>query len=321
MSEGDLEPLRAAGLDDRAIVDANQVASYFNYVNRVADGLGVELEPSWPAVARRPRTYALGRREPALPSIDAGALPWLEADEMREVDRVMTEELGVALAQMMENAGSSLAELARRLLGGAAGRRILVLAGPGGNGGGGLAAARHRAVAGADVEVRTSSVADRLAPVTRLQHEIVRRLGIRILASTAEPLPDADLVVDALLGYGQTGAPRGEPARLIEASGGRRILSLDVPSGLELATGTAYAPCVRAEATMTLALPKKGLRAAGAGEAVGDLYLADISVPAGVYERLGLEYSSPFGAGRIVRIGVRAGGQPSSPSRSSRIRP
>ncbi|HYX86892.1 MAG TPA: hypothetical protein VE777_18130 [Gaiellales bacterium] len=51
--------LRAAGLDDRAIVDANQVVSYFNYVNRVADGLGVELEADWPAEARRPRSYPL----------------------------------------------------------------------------------------------------------------------------------------------------------------------------------------------------------------------------------------------------------------------
>ena len=40
-----VEALRRAGLDDRAIHDACQVVAYFNYVNRVADGLGVELEP------------------------------------------------------------------------------------------------------------------------------------------------------------------------------------------------------------------------------------------------------------------------------------
>jgi uncharacterized peroxidase-related enzyme len=57
MSEEDLAPLRALGLSDRDIVDANQVASYFNYVNRVADGLGVELEESWPAELRRRRSY------------------------------------------------------------------------------------------------------------------------------------------------------------------------------------------------------------------------------------------------------------------------
>ncbi len=57
MEAADVAQLRAAGLDDRAIVDANQVASYFNYVNRVADGLGVELEQHWPEHLRARRRY------------------------------------------------------------------------------------------------------------------------------------------------------------------------------------------------------------------------------------------------------------------------
>ncbi|MDQ3619995.1 MAG: peroxidase [Actinomycetota bacterium] len=62
----DVEALRAAGFDDRAIVDANQAASYFNYVNRVADGLGVELEPQWPEEVRAERSYPIrgSRHEP-----------------------------------------------------------------------------------------------------------------------------------------------------------------------------------------------------------------------------------------------------------------
>lgn len=59
MQRGDIDELRRVGFDDRAIVDANQVVSYYNYVNRVADGLGVELEDSWPEEARRPRSYPL----------------------------------------------------------------------------------------------------------------------------------------------------------------------------------------------------------------------------------------------------------------------
>lgn len=62
MAESDVEALRAAGCDDRAIVDANQVACYFNYVNRVVDGLGVELEESWPPDVRQKRHYELARR-------------------------------------------------------------------------------------------------------------------------------------------------------------------------------------------------------------------------------------------------------------------
>lgn len=61
MEEQDLAPMRAAGLSDRDIVDANQVVAYFNYLNRVADGLGVELEPRWPPDARPPRQYGVRR--------------------------------------------------------------------------------------------------------------------------------------------------------------------------------------------------------------------------------------------------------------------
>jgi uncharacterized protein YciW len=59
MTSRDIDALRQAGFSDRDIVDANQVASYFNYVNRVADGLGVELEPEWPEAERRPRRYEI----------------------------------------------------------------------------------------------------------------------------------------------------------------------------------------------------------------------------------------------------------------------
>ena len=62
VTEADLAPLRAAGLSDPDIVDANQVVAYFNYVNRVVDGLGVELEDHWPAELRRRRTYLLRER-------------------------------------------------------------------------------------------------------------------------------------------------------------------------------------------------------------------------------------------------------------------
>lgn len=57
VERADVEQLRSLGLDDRAIVDLNQVVAYFNYVNRIASGLGVELEARWPDAMRRPRDY------------------------------------------------------------------------------------------------------------------------------------------------------------------------------------------------------------------------------------------------------------------------
>jgi NAD(P)H-hydrate epimerase len=238
----------------------------------------------------------------AFPSIDARAVPWLSVGEMLEVDRMMVEELAISLVRMMENAGRSLAELARRLLGGGLrGRSIVVLAGPGGNGGGGLVAARHLAAAGADTVVALSAPAERFAPLSAEQLAIVRRLAIPVLAGT-DSLGEPELVIDALLGYSQRGEPCGEAARLIRWSAGRRVLALDVPSGLELATGRLQWPHVTAEATMTLAAPNTALAAAVAVEPVGRLFLADISVPALVYERLGLPYETPFADGPIVEL-------------------
>ena len=78
------------------------------------------------------------------------------------------------------------------------------------------------------------------------------------------------------------------------------VLSLDTPSGLDVTTGIAGNPCVEATATLTLALPKTGL--IGSAE-VGELYVADISVPPSVYTSIGLGDVDLFTSDWIVRLG------------------
>ncbi len=297
----DLAPLRAVGLDDRSIVDANQVVAYFNYVNRIAHGLGVELEDHWEDSSRRVRHYALAEVASGIPVVQAGQLPWISVTQMREVDRLMIQDLGISLPRMMENAGARFVSLIRQLMGSdLRRRRVAVLAGSGGNGGGGMVAARHLAAAGAEVTVALAARRERLAPVTAEQHAILARMGIPI-AECREPTGEPDLVVDALLGYGQSDAPRGVVADLIRWTFGRRVIALDVPSGLELSTGRVLDPCIQAETTMTLALPKTGLRE-NLGGIAGDLYLADIGVPPGLHERIGVAGNPLFVMGPILRI-------------------
>jgi NAD(P)H-hydrate epimerase len=121
---------------------------------------------------------------------------------------------------------------------------------------------------------------------------------------------DASLVIDGLIGYSLSGPPRGNFAMLIDWANraAAPVLALDVPSGLDATSGTVWEPCIRATATMTLALPKRGLLARGARGAVGELYLADIGVPPQLYARppLGLVVASPFGAADVVRIEMAA---------------
>ena len=78
------------------------------------------------------------------------------------------------------------------------------------------------------------------------------------------------------------------------------ILALDVPSGLDATTGVAGAHTIQATATMTLALPKAGLLDA---PDAGELYLADISVPPIVYQRMGIVVPQLFGESALLRVG------------------
>lgn len=231
-------------------------------------------------------------------------IPSVSTGQMREVDRLMIEEYGIELLQMMENAGRGLAELARRLSGGSvSGKSIMVLSGPGNNGGGGLVAARHLHNWGARVRVVLAGDPVRLRDVPAKQWRIMEKLGLERM--TFDPRA-ADLIIDALLGYGLSGDPRPPISGWIETINelGIPILALDAPSGLDTTTGKPGSPCVRASATLTLALPKTGLLASAAGEYVGDLYLADISVPPGLYASptLGLQVAPLFVHDSIIRF-------------------
>lgn len=220
-------------------------------------------------------------------------LPSLSVDQMREVDRIMIEDLRIDLVRMMEHAGSGLARLAAERFSPSS---VVVLTGTGGNGGGGLVAARHLSNRG--VAVTVVPARDDLAGTTGDQAGILRAMGV-----TFSPDPvEADLVVDALIGYGLDGDPHGRTAELIEWANRQPspVLALDVPSGLD-ALGIIGDPCVRATATMTLALPKTCL--ALAPTVVGEVYVADIGVPPSVYGALGVELEDPFGSGPVVTPG------------------
>ncbi len=234
-------------------------------------------------------------------------LPTVTTDQMRLVDRWMIETYRIELLQMMEHAGRHLATLARLrfLQDSPEEKRVLVLAGGGGNGGGGLAAARWLHNWGAHVRVwatRADLDPDR-APGRQMA--ILRRMGIPIeSADAATRLPAADLILDAVIGYGLRKAPIGAAARLIHLANEHDapILSLDVPSGLDATSGEAFQPHIRAAATLTLALPKTGLLVEGNEEIVGELYVADIGVPPALYERLGLTIGPVFAQSDILRI-------------------
>lgn len=255
----------------------------------------VSLYAAWRAVEGRAST----ERRPAVPDVTR--------DQMIELDRAVVEDYHIDLMQMMENAGSRLARLARdRFLDGSSlRRRVVVLAGSGNNAGGALAAARHLHNWGAEIRVFVAVPPNVLTGVPGRQLEILRRLGVSIeQADAVSATPPPELIIDGIIGYRLSGPPRSGAADLIRwaNSQGAPILALDLPSGLEPTTGAVLEPAIRAAATLTLALPKTGLRSSGGKVCGGDLYLADIGVPARLYAGLGVVPGGLFAGGEIVRL-------------------
>ena len=233
-----------------------------------------------------------------------GDIPVLSTEQMVEVDRLMIEEYNISLIQMMENAGRNLAELARRKLGGhVEGQRIAILSGAGNNGGGGLVAARHLHNWGAEISLVLAFDPQRLKDIPAQQWRILQKMGI--LSDEYQDLDKAELIIDALIGYGLSGNPRQPVAGWIEKANlsSTKILALDAPSGLDTTNGIPGSPCIKAGATLTLALPKSGLITELAAEYVGDLYLADISVPPELYQHIGVEVPNLFESDSIVQVG------------------
>ncbi len=203
----------------------------------------------------------------------------------------------------MENAGRGLATLAARRAGPVKGRRVLCLAGKGGNGGGGLAACRYLLNWGAAVEaLAVEPVAGSAAHVQTLA---LRKAGVSIRGPadlSGVHVKDFDIVLDAVLGYHIRGDPTGPAREMIEvANEARRVIALDLPSGLDPDTGRPGTPCVWADATLTLALPKAGILKAAAAPYVGDLWLGDLGIPAAVYARIGIRVPALFRPGQIMR--------------------
>lgn len=234
-------------------------------------------------------------------------VPYVTVDQMMEMDRAMVEDYHIDLMQTMENAACTLARLARdRFLdGNGHGRTVVVLAGSGNNAGGALGAARHLHHWGADVRVFVAVPPETLVGAPGQQVETLRRLGVPMEGAHAVLVaPPRALVVDGIIGYRLSGPPRNGAAVLVRWANSQSapILALDVPSGVEPTTGAVLEPVIRATATLTLALPKTGLRAPGAAGCVGELYLADIGVPAALYAGLGVAAGDLFAGGEIIRL-------------------
>ncbi|MGR6541645.1 NAD(P)H-hydrate dehydratase [Paenibacillus tundrae] len=158
-----------------------------------------------------------------------------------------------------------------------------MLIGKGNNGGDGLVAARHLVEAGLGVTLVYADAPEALRGEAAVQRDAAAQLGIPALVHGREAVDFSRCtgIVDALLGTGSRGAPRGAYAALIEAANdsGKPVVSADVPSGLNADTGEVFEPCIQARVTVCLALLKRGLVQYPGASAAGHIVVRAIGIP------------------------------------------
>ncbi len=220
------------------------------------------------------------------------------AAEMRELDRLTIQELGLPGALLMEHAGRAVADEAARHAG--TGARVAVICGAGNNGGDGYVCARWLREQGRDAQVVLVAGRPKPGGDAALHLHAYERLGGTVvdasepagLAELARALAGAAVIVDAIFGTGLTRVIDGHLAdviaRLNAAPAAARRIAVDVPSGLDADRGAVLGVCVRADVTVTFAFAKVGLVShPGVGRA-GEVKVVDIGIPRALAPRVGV---------------------------------
>jgi ADP-dependent NAD(P)H-hydrate dehydratase / NAD(P)H-hydrate epimerase len=212
-------------------------------------------------------------------ALPAWCLPLPDAEAMRAIDRWAIEEQGVPSLDLMERAGIGVARAVEQLV---PDGLVTVLCGKGNNGGDGLVAARLLREAGREVDVLTAGPPEELRGDAR---ENLLRLPGEPPAQfhPGHSLGGSIAILDALLGTGFAGEPRGAIAEAIDAANacGAPIVSVDVPSGVDASTGVVCARAVRATVTVTFHAAKPGLWIHPGKAHAGEVRTLDIGIPRG----------------------------------------
>jgi NAD(P)H-hydrate epimerase len=216
------------------------------------------------------------------------------AAEMRQLDEIAINRLGIPGIVLMENAGREIAREAIDLYNSLYNSEMpaaeqkkpswLILVGKGNNGGDGLVAARHFAEAGHEVAILYAVPPEQLRGDAARQRDIAASWGLRSFVYGQEPVAWHCYggIIDALLGTGSKGQPRDPYASIIREANasGLPIIAADIPSGLNADTGEVAGDCIRAKRTVSLAFAKRGLMQYPGAAYAGEVVVKPIGIPA-----------------------------------------
>ncbi len=216
--------------------------------------------------------------------------------QMNEIDSYAINRLGIPGIVLMENAAARVVEeIADQCGGSVLGRNVLLLAGKGNNGGDAFAAARMLDAAGAKASLFLLVQRNEVTGDARINLDRLANTGIEVIELTDErqialldaSLKDSELVIDGIFGTGFRGRPEGAAKAVIEAvnHSKKRVIAIDIPSGVNGETGETPGVCIKAAVTVTFCLPKPGLILHPGCEQTGRLVVADIGILPEAVER------------------------------------
>ncbi len=220
------------------------------------------------------------------------------ADEMRAMDRETIDNREVPGYDLMLAAGRGVAEVILEDFGDLEDARVVVLAGGGNNGGDGFVAARFLkeedirplvVLVGAEPDGLKGDARRAYEDWDEADGETLSAPDEASWAKALKELDEADLVIDAMLGTGTRGAPRGLVGTAVDALEEFEgpIVAVDVPTGLNADTGEVEGACVHADLTVTMALPKRGHLLFPGRIFTGPLVWVDIGIPDEVLDTVG----------------------------------
>lgn len=221
----------------------------------------------------------------------------VNADEMRELDRLAMTDFSIPGTMLMENAGIAIVDFMRQCYVDLRGKSVVILCGKGNNGGDGYVVARHLALLGMRVSVYALEVPG-VGTLAHTPYDTLCKTNPSILFSPNLSdmrcaLEACDFVIDAMLGTGLNRAPQSPYKEVLETCEGLpanvQRIAVDIPSGLDTTTGQIYGAVFRAHHTVTFGYPKWGFYIGDGADVAGEIHIVAIGFP---WEAIPLQIAS-----------------------------
>ncbi len=206
----------------------------------------------------------------------------LTAQEIQDIDRMAIEEYGVPSLILMENAGRLVAEEVRKAVRSKRSKEISVVCGCGNNAGDGFAAARYLLNAGLPVKVFLVDPSAAFKHDPLIHFQILKKMGASFSAIENEKVfRDSSVIIDAVFGVGLNREIRDPFYSAIDRinRSKKKIIAVDIPSGLDATTGKTWGISVKADVTVTFSFAKKGFYVHEGPQQAGRIKVVDIGIP------------------------------------------